>query len=199
MKKCWNPLLVASALSLWLSPTAAEDIEPRKQGAMQASAQFMQELKAELVAAMQAGGPANAIAVCTDKAPAIAGRLSREHGWQVTRVGTRVRNPLLGMPDPWEQEVLEDFAQRHAKGEPYDKMAHGEVVEEPKGRYYRFMKAIPVGQPCLACHGPKEQIDAKVMETLQARYPFDEATGYRLGELRGAVSIKQPLAAKDKP
>jgi hypothetical protein len=34
---------------------------------------------------------------------AIASRLSRESGWQVKRVGTRVRNPLTGSPSscPW--------------------------------------------------------------------------------------------------
>lgn len=194
MRTLRNTLLATGLLSLCATSTAhADEMDRRAQASGDVSAQFMMELKGELVAAMQAGGPANAIDVCTDKAPAIAGRLSREHGWQVTRVGTRVRNPMLGMPDPWEQKILADFAKRHADGETFDKMTHSEVVEEPDGRYFRFMKAIPMGQPCLACHGPTQQIDAKVKETLQARYPHDQATGYQAGELRGAVSIKQPL------
>lgn len=60
------------------------------------------------------------VKVCTDLAPHIAGRLSRDQGWRVTRVGTRVRNPLLGMPDAWEQQVLALFAARAAKGEDKD-------------------------------------------------------------------------------
>lgn len=58
---------------------------------------------------------------------------------------------------------------------------HSDVVTEPGGRYYRFMKPITIQPQCLLCHGPRSQ------------YPFDAATGYKAGELRGAVSIKQPL------
>ena len=195
MKQQMISLAALCTLLVPLCASAADngELKAREQAAKQASAAFMEELKGELTSAMKEGGPANAIQVCTDKAPAIAGRLSRENGWRVVRVGTRVRNPMQGMPDTWEQQVLREFSSRHADGESFEKMSHSEVVEEPGGRYYRFMKAIPVGQPCLACHGPKEGIDAGVKQALQTRYPFDAATGYQAGELRGAVSIKQPL------
>lgn len=170
--------------------------EARRAAAEQASMQFLKELKGELMSAMKDGGPANAIGVCTQIAPAIAGRLSRENGWQVTRVGTRVRNPMLGMPDPWEQEVLKRFAVRQREGEKLDGMAYSEVVQEPEGKYFRYMKAIGVAPQCLSCHGDKEQIPAPVKQVLEKKYPFDRATGYRAGDLRGAVSIKQPLNVK---
>ena len=60
----------------------------------------------------------------------------------MTRVGTRVRNPLLGMPDAWEQQVLAEFAERAGKGETFPSMTRSEVVAEPDGQYYRFMKPI---------------------------------------------------------
>lgn len=50
-----------------------------------------------------------------------SGRLSRERGWRVTRVGTRVRNPLLGKPDAWEQQVLAGFTERAAKGKKHSR------------------------------------------------------------------------------
>ncbi|MEX2490175.1 MAG: DUF3365 domain-containing protein [Nitrospirales bacterium] len=102
---------------------------------------------------MGKGGPLEAIN-CGELAPEIANRLSRENGWRVTRVGTRVRNPLLGMPDAWEQKILGEFAARAAKGEAFDNMAHSEVVSEPGGQYFRFMKPIAVQPKCLLCHGP---------------------------------------------
>ncbi len=142
---------------------------------------------------MQAGGPAAAMKVCRDVAPQIANNVSLENGWKVTRVGTRVRNPMLGMPDAWEQRVLQDFAKRAAQGEKFDAMIHYEVVEEPAGRSLRFMKAIGTAPQCLACHGSPEQIADPVRAQLQAMYPHDRALGYRPGDLRGAVSIKQPL------
>jgi hypothetical protein len=36
-------------------------------------------------------------------------------------------------------------------------------------------------------------IPAGVRAKLATEYPMDRATGYREGELRGAVSIKQPM------
>ena len=147
---------------------------------------------------MTKGGPVEAIKVCAELAPEIANRLSRENGWRVTRVGTRVRNPLLGMPDAWEQHVLEGFAARAAKGEALVGMGHGELVSEPDGEYYRFMKAIVVKPKCLLCHGTTETIPDSIKTMLKQRYPFDAATGYHVGELRGAVSIKQPLGKPNR-
>ncbi len=154
---------------------------------------FMQELVSALQKEMAAGGPAGAVGVCSDLAPSIAGRISRETGWRVTRVSAKVRNPLLGMPDAWEQKVLLDFEKRAAKGEDIDKMSFSEAVNEPDGKVFRYMKAVAVKQPCLACHGTEEQIAPSVRAILKERYPHDMASGYKIGDLRGAISIKEPL------
>ena len=154
-------------------------------------ASFQQELARKLSAAMAEGGPLRAIDVCKVEAPAIAARLSRESGWQVKRVGTRVRNPLTGLPDAWEQEKLADFAQRLARGEPPTSLNTFEELNEPAGRVQRYVQAIPVGAACLACHGPVEAQSDELRSALQAIYPHDQATGYREGELRGAFSLKR--------
>ena len=170
-----------------------DDITQRQAAAKAATQSLVGRLGERLKEEMSAGGPHAAITVCRDVAPQIAGDLSRANGWRVTRVGTRVRNPMLGIPDAWEQEVLAKFEQRFAAGEPPADVAFGEVVAEPDGRYYRFMKAIPTQDACLSCHGDPAKIAAPVRAELQRHYPLDRATGYRVGELRGAVSIKQPL------
>jgi len=125
--------------------------------------------------------------------PQITAELSREKGWRITRVSDRVRNPLLGTPDAWEQKVLAEFRQRAKDGASYKGMTYSEVVKEPAGEYYRFMKAIPLQGKCMACHGPKKNLAPAVLETLEKRYPHDQATGYAVGDLRGAFSIKRPL------
>lgn len=181
-----NVLISANAL-------AADDLAAREQAARAASGAFIQKLGGALKQEMQKGGPEQAILVCRDIAPQIAGELSRANGWRVTRVGTRVRNPMLGMPDNWERKVLNDFEARAASSEKYPDMAFGEVVEFGGSKHYRFMKAIPVQEACLSCHGSTEQIPASVKARLANAYPHDKATGYRLGELRGAISIIQPL------
>ena len=172
---------------------ARADSTERGKAASEVAGGFLKELSTAMAQEMTKGGPAEAIRVCAELAPEIAGRLSREHGWRVTRVGTRVRNPLLGMPDAWEQKVLAEFAERAGKGEAFPGMTQSEVVTEPGGQYYRFMKAIAVQPQCLLCHGPSDQIPDGIKAVLKKQYPFDAATGYKAGELRGAVSIKQPI------
>ncbi len=158
---------------------------------------FLGELQGAMKREMSKGGPLEAIKVCGELAPEIANRLSRENGWRVTRVGTRVRNPLLGIPDSWEQEVLAKFSVRAAKGEVFSQMNHSEVVSEPEGQYFRFMKPIAIQPTCLLCHGPNETIPDSIKHVLTKHYPFDAATGYKAGDLRGAVSIKQPLTQQE--
>ena len=184
--------VVVTGFVLFIGPVTANTGE-REQAAAKVTGAFLQELGEAMTREMTKGGPVEAIKVCTELAPEIANRLSRENGWRVTRVGTRVRNPLLGMPDAWEQTVLEGFAARATKGEAMAGMSHGEVVSEPGGQYYRFMKPIAVQPKCLLCHGPTETIPESIKALLKKHYPFDAATGYQAGDLRGAVSIKQPL------
>jgi predicted glycoside hydrolase/deacetylase ChbG (UPF0249 family) len=112
-------------------------------------------------------------------------------------VGTHVRNPLLGMPDAWEQNILEEFAARAAKGEALAGMSYGEVVTEPGGQYYRFMKPIAVQPKYLLCHGSPETIPETTRAVFKNNYPFDAAIGYKAGDLRGAVNIKQPLGTQN--
>jgi len=70
-------------------------------------------------AEMKSNGPVASIKACSEMDPGIAGDLSRKKGWKVTRIGTRVRNPMLGIPDVWEQKVLAEFQKRANKGNYY--------------------------------------------------------------------------------
>ena len=174
-------------------PVSEDDIKMRVQAAKATTMEFVQGLGTTMKQEIQTGGPAAAIKVCRDVAPAKANEISLARGWKVTRVGTRVRNPMIGMPDAWEQQVLQKFsAQVEQGGKPAD-LVHYEVVQEPDGRYLRFMKAIGTQPLCLACHGARDNIADSVKAGLQDSYPHDRAVGYAAGDLRGAVSIKQPL------
>ncbi len=170
-----------------------EELSGRVASAQKTAMTFMTELATALQKEMKAGGPAGAVGVCSDLAPSIAGRISRETGWKVSRVSLNVRNPLLGMPDSWEQKVLQEFEKRALNGENIDTMSYTEVVNESNGKFFRYMKAVSIKPLCLSCHGNKEQITQQVQSILSERYPHDMATGYKVGDLRGAISIKEPL------
>ncbi len=153
------------------------------------SAAFAGKLKGELVGAMKVDGPVKAIEVCNVAAPAIAADASA-NGWAVARTSLKTRNPK-NAPDAWEKRVLEEFDAAKSKGAEAAKLEHFEVVEKNGARTFRFMKAIPVAEPCLTCHGEavKEPVKARLAEL----YPDDRATGYKLGDIRGAFTLSKPL------
>jgi hypothetical protein len=157
------------------------------------ASQMIQQLGAALKKELAANGPDSAVSVCRDIAPAIAGELSRKSGGRVARVSLKTRNPLLGDPDVWEQQVLAEFDRRAAAGEKVESLEYSETTDEPHGRYFRYMKALPVQPMCLTCHGAAENIPDEVKAKLAIEYPHDRATGYWLGQVRGAVTIKQPV------
>lgn len=204
MKTILKPVVLLLSCSPLVALSADDDIAAREQAARTAVGQFARSLGGELKKTMGSEGPAAAIAVCRDVAPRIAGEMSRENGWRVTRVSDRPRNAMLGMADAWELETLETFSARADKGEALKGMNHSEVVTEGGKRYYRYMQAIGMQPLCLTCHGAADNLPESIRTALETDYPYDQATGYKAGELRGAFSIKQPLdlplpGAADKP
>ncbi len=151
---------------------------------------FATDLKQTLVKTMKSEGPVAAIAVCNVAAPEIAEEKSTGSGWKVGRTSAKLRN-AENTPDTWETKVLAMFATRKAAGEDLKTMQFYETVEENGKKTFRYMKAIPVGKGCLACHG--ENIKDPVKASLRNLYPQDTATGFKVGDLRGAFTLTKPL------
>ncbi|MDH3347249.1 MAG: DUF3365 domain-containing protein [Desulfobulbaceae bacterium] len=147
-------------------------------------------LKGELVQAMKAGGPVEAISVCKEQAPGIAKTLGEKHNIHIGRTSLKTRNPQ-NQPDEWEAKVLASFEDRKGKGEEAAKLDFSEVVTENGKEYFRYMKAIPTGPVCLKCHGAT--IKPEVTTKLDASYPEDKARGFKVGDLRGAFTVKKQL------
>jgi len=187
--------VVFSALFLLATSTsyAADDINKYKEESIAVIGPFAKQLLEANQKAIKESGAPSAIVVCKDIAPALASEASRKNGVKLTRVSLKVRNPMLGTPDAWEQKTLQDFEARLAKGEKPDTIAAAEIVDEPAGKSFRFMKAIALQQGCVGCHGTADQISPEVKASLAKDYPYDKATGYSVGQIRGAVSIKRPL------
>lgn len=185
--------LISLLLALAAAPALADDTAKMADESRAVAMPFLKQLAAENQKAVAEGGPESAIKVCKEIAPKMAGDISRKQGWKLTRVSLKVRNPLLGTPDAWEQKVLKDFEARAAKGEKPETMEFSEVVQEPAGNAFRYMKAIALQPGCVACHGSAEQIPENVKARLAEDYPHDKATGYAPGQIRGGVSIKRAL------
>lgn len=183
---------ICICLLSFLLPLHAQPKDDEKAATLMAEAaeiakRFGGTLKPHLKEALQTAGPVDAIEVCAFQAPKIAADLSRETGWSVKRVSLKPRNRQAAFPDAWEEGVLRLFNERLAKGESSETIAYAEIID---GRF-RFMKTQGVDAPCLTCHG--ENLSPAVEKALRERYPDDQATGYALGEIRGAFSLSKKL------
>ncbi len=193
MSSLIRPSLIALVLSLsagqMLALASADD--PLTEEAKALVREFANQLQSELKSALEANGPVQAIAVCKERAPAIAAELSESSGWEIGRTSLKVRNAALNSPDDWETRVLQTFEERRAAGEPVDRLSFAETIQGEEGRVFRFMKAIPTQELCLACHG--DQISEPVLKALAEHYPQDQARGFKIGEIRGAFTLAKPL------
>jgi hypothetical protein len=143
-----------------------------------AALRFGSTLKKRVVEELGKGGPVSAVAVCSVEAPMLATTIRGETGVALGRSSLRLRNPANVAPG-WVQAWLVAQGERPAAGVvPLATVVDGKA---------RVIKPIAVEAPCLVCHGPKETLAPDVRAELATRYPADTASGYVLGDLRGAL------------
>ena len=152
---------------------------------------MLKELGQKLQGAMAEGGAVNAIGVCNTQVPDIAGRVSSQNQVKLSRVGTRARNPVMGVPNDWQAKALAQFDAALARGEKPADLEFSETVETANGKEFHFAKPIVLQPMCVSCHGSPEQISPEVKAKLNDLYPNDKAVGYQPGQLRGAVVLSR--------
>ncbi len=151
---------------------------------------FSEKLKGALLSAIKSGGPSDAISVCKEMAPIIADELSAQYDFNIARTSLKTRNPN-NRPDAWEKEVLNQFEISKNQGASISSLMISESVTQGDHQELHLMKAIPTGKLCLTCHG--ENIDPTIQTQLSKLYPDDEAIGFKLGDIRGAFTIRKVI------
>jgi len=183
--KPWLPRVTVSMLLVTGCATEPASISPSPvvddQGvrvlasANAAADELGQALRRRLLEAMAHGGAEEAAEVCAQEARTLTLQIAERHQVRVGRHSLRMRGAA---PAPaWVQAWVETQGERGAAG------AVG--IAEVDGGHARVLRPIAVEGPCLTCHG--ENISAEVDAILRRLYPEDHATGYRLGDLRGAL------------
>ena len=155
---------------------------------------MLKELGQKLQSAMADGGAVNAIGVCNTQAPDIAGRVSSQNQVTLSRVGTRARNPVMGVPNDWQAKALAQFDTGLARGDKPAEMEFSDTITKSDGsKEFHFGKPIVLQPMCVACHGGPEQISPEVKAKLSELYPNDKAVNYQPGQLRGAVVLSRSV------
>ena len=185
--------LLPAALLLAALPSFAQDLAALTAETKKAVLPVVPKVVNAMQEAVADKGVAGAISVCKEQAPELIKEKRKETGWDIRRVSLKTRNAERATHDLWEARQLADFNIRAGLGEKIDSLEKSEIVSVDGKPVLRYMKALPVGDVCLNCHGPAESLAAGLKTTLAATYPHDQATGYAKGQIRGALTVKRPL------
>lgn len=142
-----------------------------------ASAQAV--IKQNLLDALGNGGPLNAIEFCNTNAIPLTDSMAIVLNTSIKRVSDQSRNPL-NAADSEELEYIKNQK---------EKLSHGEnvlaEVHESNGKMIGYYPIL-TNALCLQCHGKKDEtMTSETLKKIQELYPYDQATGYDLNELRG--------------
>ena len=104
-----------------------------------------------------------------------------EYNQQIT--GTKLRRTALKYRNPKNKPTRADTM---VMDEFVNKKSFKPIVIELKDKYQVY-KPLKIKQSCLLCHGARNDISPELVKMIDRTYPKDMATGFQLGEFRGAV------------
>ena len=184
--KATDPTATAVAPTAISAPVQQLAIERGKAIAMET----FSLLSSNLQSAIQQGGVSNALPFCSLAASPLTSGMAAKHEVTLRRVTHRPRNPA-GRADATEQAVLNRFAAMMTGTNPPPPW----VTNLAPNTVTFFAPILLNSELCLKCHGePGRDIAAENLAVIRKFYPQDEATGFKLGDLRGAWRIDFPLA-----
>lgn len=181
-------LMTLCSLSLMANPYESnkEELDAVIKTGEEVSKALLQTLGGNLKKEMEAGGPMAAAAFCTTKAYTLTESVDNKYGSDihVKRISLKERNPA-NKAEGDEKAILESLDNLQKNGAvlpPY-------MVERVNKDTYKFYKPLVINkQVCLKCHGDIGE-NPKLSQYLADTYPHDKATGYKMGDLRGAVVV----------
>ncbi len=144
-----------------------------------------QTLLANVSEAMRKGGPTYAVDFCHENAATIIDSITNQTKASIQRISFNNRNPKNVPTAASDSAILNFYALQQKLGT----IGRDTLITGIHQTLY--YKPILLGMPaCLKCHGlPGNEIDANTLALLLKKYPEDKATGYKLGDLRGAWKV----------
>lgn len=130
-------------------------------------------------------GAVNAIPFCHDNVKVIAKTAAKDYleKYSFGRTSHKLRN-TQNKPEEWMNVYFDQF--KTTKADP--QKTQSAIHKLPNGKRV-YLEALYVGPQCLACHG--DNISKDISDKLKSLYPEDHATGFKAGEFRGFVWVKE--------
>ena len=164
-------LFISSKVSFADDPALAQGAELLKP--------FKQQLKSALQDGMKKG-MIETISACQIEAPKIAAALSKD-GIKVGRTSHKLRNPDNTAP-PWVTPILAEYLANAESLHPRSVSVDAQTTG--------YVEPIELKPMCVSCHG--ERLADSIAGKIGALYPDDQATGFRIGDLRGVFWVEYP-------
>lgn len=169
-------LCVLGVVACARGPTP-QDRQRLEAEARDAAARLKGTLMKELSAALQQGGPLEALDVCAQRAQPLTAA-SATARTRVGRTSHRLRNPLNRAP-VWLQPTV-------------DALARGERVVSAMvdigGGRFGYHEPLVTQPLCTTCHG--SELPDELGAAIAQRYPDDAAVGFAAGDVRGLVWVE---------
>lgn len=143
-----------------------------------------EHLGGQLTKSMKEGGTASAIPFCNTMAMPLTEEMSDKYFTIIKRTSHKVRNEH-NSPTKEETRILNTYKELIDANKQLKP-----IVEIDKSGSPHFYAPILLQQKCLSCHGEiGKNVTVKTDSIIKSIYPYDAATGFKEGDLRGIWSI----------
>ena len=133
---------------------------------------------------MKEGGPAQAIPFCNAKADPLTKSVAEKYGVSIKRTSHKIRGKE-NAPNEVELAIIKKYLTSMNNGEKLKPT----IQKDEVGKVH-FYSPIKVEKKCMSCHGVVgKEVTQKTDSILKVLYPNDQATGFKIGDLRGIVNI----------
>jgi len=154
------------------------------------SKDLIKTLGSKLKENMKKGGPTQAVDFCSAKAYDLTKQVSDKYkGIEVKRISLKPRNPL-DAPSKDEAIILKSMQEMYKVG-----VKPKNIVQEKGNKVIVYKPLIIKKKVCLKCHGDLTK-NPKLAKKISNIYHSDKATGYKMGDLRGAIVVTMPKNKK---
>lgn len=169
-----SSLLVAEPLSQ----------EQMVQKGSEVSTALVQKLGGDLKSQMLSGGPITALHFCSQNALSLTEQIAKESGTSIKRVSIQSRNPVNAATSE-EKAVLDQW---QAMIENKEALPTYQLIKHSNGHTVYYKPIIINNEACLKCHGDVAA-DSPLGKAIKETYPEDQATGYKMNDLRGMIAV----------
>ncbi|MDD2368840.1 MAG: DUF3365 domain-containing protein [Sulfuricurvum sp.] len=148
------------------------------------STTLVQKLGNELKTQMQTGGPIAALHFCSQNALSLTDQVAKESGTAIKRVSIQNRNPVNAAT--FEEKAILNQWQAMLKNS--ETLPAYQLTKLSNGHTVYYKPIVINKDACLKCHGDIAG-DSPLAKAIKETYPEDQATGYKMGDLRGMIVV----------